>query len=185
MTLNVTEADVICSLRQNPEFTCVPDEYNLEVIRPFIPKLLERVGAIGPDTLASSRSITEVVVGFIQDLLDGNYLKEDEEDFKQRYGLTDDFTSSQGMAPVAPITNALKRLLDAYQRHLIRHDTWLQEEGMTEDEYMLSDSMRLNEESRRLYVAKQLTLGKLLTVQADLLLPESYYLFSWNSNFLD
>ncbi len=181
MSLNVTKADVMRALREDTEFTRGPDECNLKILRPFIPDLLKRVDINGANTLASSMTITKVIIGFTQDLLDSDYMREDEESFRQRYGLTDDFVRHHRMARVEPVTRTLKRLLETYQLHLKHHEAWLQGESLTEVEYML-EHMNLSRESKDLYLAGRLTLGRLLTTQPTVLLPDSHSLFLWDNS---
>ena len=182
MTVKVTEADVIKGLRQNPEFTKVPDDYNIRLLRPFIPKLIECVDAVGVNTQVSWNVIARVTAMFIQKLLDGKYLQDTEEDFRRHYGLTPQFLQEHNIGRVAPITRQLEREQQAYERSLRTRDKWLNEQGLTEAEYMLS-RMELNDTARQLYKGGQLTLGKLLVVQPDRLLPEPHCLFIWNDGF--
>lgn len=184
MTARVTEADIIKGLRQNPEFTKIPDDYNIHVIRPFIPQLIECVDVVGVNVQASWNAVARVIAMFIQKLLDGKYLQDTEEDFRRRYGLTPQFLQEHNVSRVAPITRQLEREQQAYERSRKAHDKWLKEQGLTEAEYILS-RMELNETARQLYGAGQLTLGKLLVVQPDRLLPEPHCLFIWNDGFPD
>lgn len=179
MPAKVTEADVIKALRKNPEFTKAPDDLNLNVLRPFIPKLIKCVNAVGANTQVSWGAIANVIASFIQELLCGRYLQDVEEEHRQRHGLTSEFLQQHGIGRVAPITRQLERELQAYKRSLATHDRWLEQEGLTEAQFM-TDHTELNDEAKRLYRSGQLTLGKLLVVQPDRLLPEPHCLFIWN-----
>ncbi|HJP81042.1 MAG TPA: hypothetical protein VJ841_01440 [Candidatus Saccharimonadales bacterium] len=184
MPARISAEDIIRVLRESEAFVKAPEDLNLNILRPFIPQLIECVHRVEREsgTQVDSLQISDVAIQFTQALLDGKYLQDVEEDFRRRHGFTADFLQKTGVRRPAPYTNALKRLQQAHHAAKRGHAKWLKEEGLTEQQYMLNEAMRLNNKAKQLYSTGQLTLSRLLAVQPDALLPEPHYLFPWNDS---
>ena len=182
MPAKISVEDIVSTLRQNREFVKAPDDLNLTILRPFIPRLIDYVTEVESGMSVDSLQISDVIIQFTQALLDGRYLQDVEEEFRHQHGFSADFLQKTGIRRPAPYTNALKRLQQAHHAAKKHHTQWLKEEGLTEQQFMMSAAMRLGDKAKQLYSTGRLTLGGLLVVQPDTLLPEPHYLFPWNDS---
>lgn len=145
------------NLVNDASFDAQPDSVK-EAARPFFDRMPEALGEIldMPVTLQSYADVRMKIARFY---LDSGFVKAIVEALPKKALVFDRKTL------VEMGEGAMEMALEMYEPLVSAVETFLEENGVTEEQVLLSPNVGLNGETRKLYKAQKLTIGKLLELQ--------------------